>query len=123
MNNNKKIIVEFIKAWSRLNTAELTSYFSEDGVYYNIPTAPVSGKEAIESFINSFTATWKETNWDIINIVSENNIVIAERLDRTQTTDDKTIELPCVGVFEMENGKIKLWRDYFDLGTYLKAFE
>ena len=123
MNDNEKIIVEFIKAWSRLNAAELISYFSEDGVYYNIPTAPVTGKEAIESFISSFTTTWKETNWDILNMVSANNIVIAERLDRTQTTDDKTIELPCVGVFEMENGKIKLWRDYFDLGTYLKAFE
>ena len=26
-----------------------------------------------------------------------------------------------VGVFEMENGKIKAWRDYFDFATYSRA--
>ena len=42
------------------------------------------------------------------------------RLDRTQA-GDKTVDLPCTGVFEMEDGKIKVWRDYFDLGTYVKG--
>ena len=27
----------------------------------------------------------------------------------------------CCGVFEMEEGKIKVWRDYFDLATFSKA--
>jgi limonene-1,2-epoxide hydrolase len=31
------------------------------------------------------------------------------------------VDLPCAGVFEMQGGKIKVWRDYFDLGTYVKA--
>ena len=48
------------------------------------------------------------------------DVVVAERLDRTKA-GDKSVDLPCAGVFEMENGKIKVWRDYFDLGTYLKA--
>jgi limonene-1,2-epoxide hydrolase len=26
-----------------------------------------------------------------------------------------------VGVFELEHGKIKAWRDYFDLSTYTQA--
>jgi len=30
-------------------------------------------------------------------------------------------DLPGTGVFELENGKIKRWRDYFDLGTYVKS--
>jgi hypothetical protein len=34
---------------------------------------------------------------------------------------DKAVDLPCTGVFEMENGKIKVWRDYFDLTTYIKG--
>jgi limonene-1,2-epoxide hydrolase len=29
--------------------------------------------------------------------------------------------LPCTGGFELENGKIKVWGDYFDLGTYVKT--
>jgi len=31
------------------------------------------------------------------------------------------VDLPCVGVFEMRDGKIAVWRDYFDLGTYQRA--
>jgi limonene-1,2-epoxide hydrolase len=52
--------------------------------------------------------------------MSSDNVVIAERLDRTRA-GDKTVELPCVGVFEIEGGKIKTWRDYFDFGTYQRG--
>ena len=34
---------------------------------------------------------------------------------------DKPVDLPCCGVFEMQDGKIKVWRDYFDMGTYVQA--
>jgi len=33
----------------------------------------------------------------------------------------KPVNLPCCGVFEMQDGKIKVWRDYFDMGTYVSA--
>ena len=48
-------------------------------------------------------------------------MVIVERLDRTEVGDIK-VDLPCCGVFEMKEGKIKIWRDYFDMGTYTKPF-
>jgi limonene-1,2-epoxide hydrolase len=121
MNDNEKIIFEFINAWSRLDAKELSSYFTENGIYHNIPIEPVTGRKEIEDFINNFSASWTDTNWDILNIVSKNNIVFTERLDRTKAEGGKSVELPCVGIFEMERGKIKIWRDYFDLGTYLKA--
>ena len=44
-------------------------------------------------------------------------LIAAERLDRTKA-GDKAVDLPCTGVFELENGKIKVWRDYFDMATY-----
>ena len=123
MNNNEETIIEFLNAWERLNATELASYFADDGVYHNIPLAPVTGKNEIENFIKGFTENWTETNWKIINIISTDNIVIAERLDQTKIEGDKSVDLPCIGIFEMKNGKIKTWRDYFDLGTYMKAFE
>ena len=45
---------------------------------------------------------------------------LQERLDRTRS-GDKSVELPCVGVFEIEAGKIKTWRDYFDFATYQRG--
>ena len=41
-------------------------------------------------------------------------------IDRTWI-GEKAVVLPCCGVFEMEAGKIKVWRDYFDMTTFIKA--
>jgi limonene-1,2-epoxide hydrolase len=118
--DNDKIIREFIDAWSRLDPEELSGYFTDDGVYHNMPSGPVSGREKVKKMIAGFIAPWTETRWDVLNLVSAGDVVIAERLDRTKA-GDKVVDLPCTGVFELENGKIKVWRDYFDLGTYVKA--
>ena len=45
---------------------------------------------------------------------------MVERMDRTDVAG-RHVDLPCFGVFEMENGKIKVWRDYFDLATFTNA--
>lgn len=118
--DNEQIIREFIEAWSRLDPEELSSYFTEDGVYHNMPASPVGGRENVKTMIAGLTAPWTETRWEILHLISSGDVVIAERLDRTKA-GDKAVDLPCTGVFEMENGKIKVWRDYFDMGTYVKA--
>jgi limonene-1,2-epoxide hydrolase len=120
MASNGAIIREFIEAWSRLDPKELAGYFAEDGVYHNIPTGPVAGRENVERMIRGFTASWTETRWEIVNLVESGKLVFAERVDRTRA-GQKSVDLPCLGVFELEKGKIKVWRDYFDLGTYMRA--
>jgi limonene-1,2-epoxide hydrolase len=32
------------------------------------------------------------------------------------------VELPVTGIFEVENGKITLYRDYFDLATIMSKW-
>ena len=120
MPSNAEIITEFVQAWSKLDPAELAAYFTEDGTYFNMPAQPVSGRDNVEKFIAGFSANWTETTWDILNVCEQGDVVFCERLDRTKTTAGD-VDLPCVGVFEMENGKIKLWRDYFDMGTFMNA--
>ena len=119
-NQNVAIIIEFIDAWSRLDPDELAGYFTEDGTYHNMPTGPVTGRDNVRDMITAFTASWTATQWDLLHIVGSGDVVIAERVDKTEA-GDKSVDLPCTGVFEMENGKIKVWRDYFDIGTYIKA--
>ncbi len=80
--DNEKIIREFIAAWSRLDAKELSAYFSDDGVYHNMPSGPVSGRANVEKMIAGFIAPWTETEWDILHLVSAGDVVIAERLDR-----------------------------------------
>ncbi|WP_374576618.1 limonene-1,2-epoxide hydrolase family protein [Phenylobacterium sp.] len=118
--NNEQIIRDFIAAWSRLDVEELVQYFCEDGTYHNMPTKPVTGHEALRPFISAFLKDWRSTEWDVLNLMSNGNIVFAERLDRT-VVGSRPVNLPCCGVFEMQNGRIKVWRDYFDIGTYVSA--
>ncbi len=120
MDTNLEIVGRFLAAWPRLDAAELASYFTEDGVYHNMPMAPVAGRAAIEAMIRGFTANWSATDWEIRHLVAEGDVVFSERIDRS-VVGGKRVELPCAGVFEMRSGKIAVWRDYFDLATYTRA--
>lgn len=70
MSSNEQIVRDFIAAWSRLNVDELLTYFAEDGVYYNMPIAPVSGHKQLRPFIAAFLKDWTATEWEILNLAS-----------------------------------------------------
>ncbi|WP_287890703.1 limonene-1,2-epoxide hydrolase family protein [Blastomonas sp.] len=59
--------------------------------------------------------------WDILREAVNGPIVILERLDRHRLAD-KWVELPVTGVFEVHNGLITYWRDYFDAATILSQW-
>jgi limonene-1,2-epoxide hydrolase len=120
MIDNEKIVREFVAAWSNLNTDELVAYFTEDGVYHNMPAQPVSGHDNLRNFISGFLRDWEKTDWEILNLLAGGDIVMVERIDRTVAAG-KTVELPCFGIFEMKEGKITVWRDYFDMSTYING--
>jgi len=114
------VIRDFCAAWSRLDIDELMAYFSDDAIYHNMPGPPASGREAVRKTIEGFLKGWQQTEWEVLNIVASGNVVFAERIDRTDA-GGRHVDLPLVGVFELEGEKIKAWRDYFDLNTYMKA--
>jgi len=120
MADNAAIIRDFVAAWSRLDADELTSYFTEDGVYHNMMLPPVQGHAALKPFIAGFLASWSSASWELVNLVASGDLVVAERVDRA-VAGGKPVELPCCGVFELKDGKIAAWRDYFDMGTYAAA--
>ena len=121
-SSNETTIREFLTAWSRLDADELAAYFTDDGVYYNMPTEPVEGRENIRAFMANFMGSWESTDWEILNIIVEGDIVMVERVAHTVALGN-VIDLPCVGIFEMDGGKIKIWRDYFNLPTYTDGLQ
>lgn len=103
MSENEQVVREFISAWSSLDAEQLSAFFTEDGTYFNIPTQPVSGRDNIKNFIANFIKPWEATEWEIVNLLAAGNLVMVERIDRTRVAG-KSIDLPCFGIFEMENG-------------------
>lgn len=120
MSENTEVISRFLRAWSDLKADTLVDYFTVDGVYHNMPAQPVAGHDNLRKFIAGFIAPWTSTDWEVLNLLEAGNIVIVERIDKT-VAGDKQVDLPCCGVFEMRDGKIAVWRDYFDMTTYVKA--
>ena len=119
-NSPIEVVRDFCAAWSRLNVEELIGYFSEDAVYHNMPGPASRGVTAVRRTIEGFLRGWDKTRWEIVSIAASGSTVLVERVDRTNA-GEKHVDLPVVGVFEIEDGKIRAWRDYFDLTTYTRA--
>lgn len=120
MPGAEDVVRDFCAAWSRLDIEELMTYFTDDAVYHNMPGPPAKGRDAVRATIERFLKGWDATAWEILNIASAGDVVFAERVDRTDT-GGRHVDLPLVGVFELADGKIQAWRDYFDLATYTRA--
>jgi limonene-1,2-epoxide hydrolase len=94
-------------------------YFAPDCEYTNIPMGSVRGPEGVRATLEPFFAPTIENEFITLRSATEGNIVFVERLDRHRLAD-RWVELPVTGVFEVVDGKITVWRDYFDLATIMQ---
>lgn len=114
------LVREFCAAWERMDPDELAAYFTEDGVYHNIPMAPFEGRDAIREGLAGMKAMISSIRFDIHRQVASDGLVMNERTDHLKM-GDTTVALPVVGVFEITDGKIRAWRDYFDMAQFAGA--
>jgi limonene-1,2-epoxide hydrolase len=96
----------------------ILGYFTDDAVYHNIPVDPLTGKDAIRNMIGMFTTGVDKIEFQMRHIAASGDVVMTERLD-VFTYPDKVVSLPVMGTFEVKDGKIAAWRDYFDLQQYM----
>lgn len=117
-----ELVTEFCQLWSSPDPEKLASYFAEDAVYHNIPMEAVQGRQAIKEFIAGFTAAFDGIDFRVHRQVSDGAVVMNERTDVMRSKDGKEIPLPVTGVFEVHDGQIAAWRDYFDMAAITSAF-
>jgi limonene-1,2-epoxide hydrolase len=97
------------------------AHFTDDCEYTNLPMGSVTGPAAILSVLEPFFAPTLSNELIILRSAAEGDTVFTERLDRHQI-DTGWAELPVNGVFVFRDGKIAVWREYFDLGTLLRQW-
>jgi limonene-1,2-epoxide hydrolase len=113
-----EIVLDFIDAWNRMDWDRVVGLLADDVVYHNIPMERLEGKAAASAFILGMQPV--AVQWETLNIAADGNKVLTERVDAFDLPGGKRISLPVMGTFEIEAGRIKAWRDYFDLGTFMK---
>jgi limonene-1,2-epoxide hydrolase len=115
-------VTRFCEAWKDVDLDKIVAFFSDDAVYHNIPLDPVTGREAIKATIASFTPGIDRIEFEVRHIAASSNgngnVVLTERIDRF-FSPDRTIEIPVMGTFELADGEITAWRDYFDLNQFM----
>ncbi len=118
--DNEDIVRQFCTAFARRDMDEILGFFTEDAIYHNIPMPPATGTDAIRATLELFVPGSPEIEFEILNMASSGSIVFAERIDR-MSFGGQAVALPVTGVFEVDAGKIRAWRDYFDMQTLLGA--
>jgi limonene-1,2-epoxide hydrolase len=91
---------------------------SDDCEYTNIPMQTVRGPAGIRGVLEPFFAPTLENQLNVLREAAAGPLVFLERLDR-HLLPTGWVELPVTGVYEVHNGLITVYRDYFDLATIL----
>ena len=113
-----EIVAAFITAIEAKDIDGAVALLADDVSYENMPIDPVRGADAVAQVLAGFLAPASEVDWRIVDQWEVGDTVINERLDRFRIGDG-WLELPVAGVFKVSDGRISLWRDYFDMGSYL----
>ena len=115
MHANDTLVREFLLLWEQRDTDKLVAACTEDAVWHHRPLPPAVGRDGIREFAQRF-ADVPGGPYEILLQVADDRVVMNERLDRV-TFGGRLAELRACGVFEIEDGRIKAWRDYFDTGS------
>lgn len=115
------LVREFCDAFAKHDAEALRPYLADDVVYHNVPMDPCVGADASVAFIAGFFAMCESMTIEITNIAADGDVVLTERID-TFKIGEKVGPLPVMGVFELRDGKIAAWRDYFDLAQVTQMF-
>ena len=119
-NANEQVVVDFFNAFGRLDLEEALSYLTEDCLHDDKPVGLHEGKAAIREFfapqmgdLESFRAEMKDS-------MTVGNLVMNVRVDYGGLKNGKTAAIPIMAAFEIREGKIAVWRDYYDMATFQK---
>jgi limonene-1,2-epoxide hydrolase len=128
MLDHDKTLRRFISQWAVSFEGLLTAFgefLAEDAVWEKPSvSATHSAREAIDllkSFKQNFDVTTYEST--IRQIIVRDDTAVVERVDHVRRSDGSLmVSLPAMGVFEFNTeGRIAVWRDYFDSATVAKA--
>jgi len=111
------VVKQFMKLMEPLDYDTALKLVSSTVEYINPPPiGTVRGPAGVRAVLEPFFSPMKENEFRVLRAAADGPVVILERLDR-HLLGDTWIELPVTGVYEVHDGVITYWRDYFDYAT------
>jgi limonene-1,2-epoxide hydrolase len=124
--DNEKIVLSFLEGMHQPISqvpAHLKACLTEDAVWGNCGFPPAVGIDDIMAKHEASMTVFGEYILDVTihNIASKGDVVFTERTDVGRQLDGTEImTVPVTGVFELRDGRICRWVDYFDPAELLQ---
>jgi limonene-1,2-epoxide hydrolase len=110
-----EVVREFCAAIDRKDLAGVESLLDEQVVYHNIGSEPATGRDAALAAVKFQFDMFDPISFSISNLAEHGDTVLTERVDEV-TANGIMAPVPVMGTFEVKDGRIVQWRDYFDMG-------
>lgn len=115
---NLDTVLSFIDLWNSRDLDHILARMTEDCFYHNIPWPPMNGLAEIRSGLEMFVRDAEQIEWIVHHAAeTEDGAVLTERTDRF-LLKGQWLEISVMGTFELRDGKIARWRDYFDSAQF-----
>jgi len=111
---------QMIDAWNQRNWQQVYELFAADGVLQSMMLPPTVGREAIQQRIGALAKGIDSIELRVQHIGVIDGVVFIERVDDF-VYRGKHGAVPVVGVVEVEKGRVKAWREYYDRAQLLEA--
>jgi len=105
--------------WGRIRT-----FFGPDSIYYDVPTGPATaakGPDGIEARLRLGLETLSAYEHDQGVVVADGEFVMTEHAETWHWPGGETVTLPFVSVQRVVDGRIVLWKDYWDYQTLMQG--
>jgi limonene-1,2-epoxide hydrolase len=111
---------QMIDAWNARDWQQVYDLFAEDGALQSMMLPPTVGRAAIQQRIGALAKGIESIELRVQHVGVIDGVVFIERVDDF-VYRGKHGECPVVGVVEVENGRVKAWREYYDRAQLLEA--
>lgn len=97
-------------------------FFDHQTVWENVGVSRTVGREEAVRFAQNIPVQFDHMRIADLTLSADGNRVYAERLDHFCQRDGSIIiTIAALGYFEVRDGKIAFWRDYFDTAGFAAA--
>lgn len=119
---NKRVVSAMWQALYAKDWEGVASYIADDGHYEDVP-APDDGATGPANVVKRLRIGLDHVDdfeHEIHSMVGENDTVIVEHTETWHFATGEKVRNPFVTVHKVRDGKVTLWRDYWDLQTMMK---
>lgn len=132
IRQNVVLVNQFIEALNEKDMDKFTSLFTENGTYEEVCSGRLNkGREAIENYIRLTIEGIPDSKFELVSISCDADHAMFEWIWKGANSvgwpsmnlppTSKYFELRGVSVMDIENGRIRANRDYWDWNSFLKC--